>query len=133
VGFYWTCQVLAEREVRDAIEALAQYAVGEIRPGIHGPRGMGLAYPAARAIARLAGDISHDEVRRLLASSNIWLRAGALAGLTEARAPGLEGLLGKLLDEHQPGLIRNHAQVGLALLGASARTDHQVVTNPAPQ
>ena len=81
-----------------------------------GPLGMGLGYPAAKAIARIAGRIDDDQVQRLLASENIWLRAGALAGLTEARAPGIEQLLEAVLQEHPPGVVYDHARVGLAQL-----------------
>ena len=131
VGFFCACEALAERDVRDAIATLARYGGTENHPGIHGPLGMGLGYPAARAVARLARNTSHVEVRRLLASNNIWLRAGVLAGLAEARAPGIENLLQQLLHEHQPGLIHNHAEVGLHLLGASSRADRKMVNEAA--
>jgi len=81
---------------------------------------MGYGYPAAKAVARLAGDISHPEVTRLLKSENIWLRAGALAGLTEARASDVERLLVTLLGQAQPAVIHDHAAVGLALLEQAA-------------
>jgi len=116
VGFYWTCEALARRRVESATAALARYATSENTPGLHGPVGMGYGYPAAKALAQLAGQTSHPEVRRLLASDNIWLRAGALAGLTEVRALGIKKLLGRLLNQYQPALIRNHAAVGLSLL-----------------
>jgi len=119
VGFYWTCEALAQRRVADAIPALARYAQVENFPGMHGPLGMGLGYPAAKAIARLAQKVEHPEVCRLLNSDNIWLRAGALAGLTEARAPGIESLLARVLDEHPPALVADQAAVGLRTLRAS--------------
>jgi hypothetical protein len=81
---------------------------------------MGYGYPASKAVARLAADVSHPEVQRLLASENLWLRAGALAGLSEARAPGIEDLLVGLLQRPQPAVIHDHAAVGLTLL----RTSH---------
>lgn len=116
VGFYWTCEVLAVGRVKAAIPNLAAFAWMENPKGVHGPVGMGCGYPAARAIARIAGDLGHPEVGRLLGSDNMWLRAGALAGLIEARAPGIEDLLRRLLRESQPGLIHNHAATGLAQL-----------------
>jgi hypothetical protein len=119
VGFFWTCAALARRGAHAAIPALARYATEEHPSGLHGPAGMGYGYPAAKAVAHLAADVSHPEVRRLLASENIWLRAGALAGLTEARAPGIEDLLVGLLQQHQPALIHDHAAVGLSLLDTS--------------
>ncbi|MCX6899190.1 MAG: HEAT repeat domain-containing protein [Verrucomicrobia bacterium] len=122
VGFYWTCEAIAQRHVADAIPVLARYAQVENFSGMHGPLGMGLGYPAAKAIARLAQNIEHPEVRRLLASDNIWLRAATLAGLTEARAPGIETLLARVLDEHPPTLVADQAAVGLRTLRASRQT-----------
>jgi HEAT repeat protein len=122
VGFYWTCEALAQRRVADAIPALARYAQAENFPGMHGPLGMGLGYPAAKAIARLAQDTEHPEVRRLLASDNIWLRAGALAGLIEVRAPGIEPLLSRVLAERPPALVADQASVGLRRLRAVRQT-----------
>ena len=116
VGFYWTCEALAQRGTRLAIPALAKYASDEVVANLHGPIGMGYGYPAAKALARLAAEISDPEVDRLLAGDNIWLHAGALAGLTQARAPGLESLLNRLLDEDQPGMIHDHCRVGLEML-----------------
>lgn len=119
VGFYWTCEALAQRRVSDAIPALTRYAQAENFPGMHGPLGMGLGYPAAKAVARLSRNIEHPEVRRLLASDNIWLRAGTLAGLTEARAPGVESLLVRVLAEHPAVLVADQAAVGLRTLRGS--------------
>ncbi|MFH1921676.1 MAG: HEAT repeat domain-containing protein, partial [Planctomycetota bacterium] len=125
VGFYWTCEALAKRGVRAAIPVLARYASEENPPGLHGPVGMGYGYPAAKALAALAAEISHPEVKRLLESENIWLRAGALAGLTEVRAPGIERLLLDLFDAPQPALIHDHAAVGLNLLEPSRQASRQ--------
>ena len=119
VGFYWTCEALSKRGTRAAIPALIGYAGEENPRGLHGPIGMGYGYPAARAIAVLAREISDGEVQRLLASENIWLRAGALAGLVEARTLGVEGLLRELIEGPQPGLIHAEAVVGLSVLGGS--------------
>ena len=69
--------------VQAAITALTRYAQPENFPGLHGPIGMGFGYPAAKALARLAGRTTHPEVKRLLAEENVWLRTGALAGLRE--------------------------------------------------
>jgi HEAT repeat protein len=116
VRFYWTCEVLAQRQVQEAVPVLVRLAHAENPPDLHGPAGMGHGYPAARALARLLGDLHHVEVQRLLKSENVWVRAGALSGLTEARAPGMEPFLEQLLVGRQPGLIRDHAQVGLGQL-----------------
>jgi hypothetical protein len=101
---------------------------------------MGYGYPAAKALAQLTGEISRPEVQRLLESDNIWLRAGALAGLAQARVPGIEDVLDRLLDERQPGLIQHEAAVCLARLGARRHDQSYVrrdrsgtaTTGPAP-
>ena len=116
VRFYWACEALADRGVEAALPELVQLASTENSAGLHGPLGMGLGYPAAKALARLAGQINHDDVRRLLASENIWLRAGTLAGLTEASAPGIERLLREIQKQHPSGVVSDHARVGLAQL-----------------
>ncbi|MBC8868719.1 MAG: hypothetical protein H8E44_04850, partial [Planctomycetes bacterium] len=126
--FYWACEALADQGVEAALPKLAQLASTENPAGLHGPLGMGIGYPAAKALARLAGSIDHAEVRRLLDSDNIWLRAGALAGLTEARAPGIERLLREVAEEHPSGVVFDHARVGLAQLGkrADLRVTHRM-------
>lgn len=131
--FYWACQALADRDVQAALPKLAQLASAENPAGLHGPLGMGLGYPAAKALARLTGSIDHAEVQRLLGSENIWLRAGALAGLTEARAPGIERLLRDLAETHPSGVVFDHARVGLAQLGdrADLRVTHRMRTGRA--
>jgi hypothetical protein len=116
VQFYWTCELLADRRVKAALPILARMAHAADPPGIHGPPGMGHGYPAARAIARLAADLAHPEVRRLLASDNAWVRAGTLSGLTEVGAPGVRQLLERLLESNEAALIRDHARVGIRLL-----------------
>jgi hypothetical protein len=116
VGFYWTCEALAARKVDRAVPALVRFTTEDSPVGIHGPAGMGLGYPAAKAVARLAGRIAHPEVQRLLHNENHWIRAGALAGLVESPAPGIDELLRELLEEHQSGLVRDQAAVGLAIL-----------------
>jgi hypothetical protein len=121
VRFYWACEALGTRGVQAAVPQLARLATAENRAGLHGPLGMGLGYPAAKAIARIAGRIDDEHVQRLLAGENIWLRSGALAGLTEARAPGIEMLLEQVLQEHPPGVVYDHAWVGLAQLRGRPR------------
>ncbi len=122
--FYWVCEALADRDAQAALPRLARLASTDNPPALHGPLGMGLGYPAAKALARLAGRIDHAEVQRLLDNDNIWLRAGALAGLTEVRAPGIEQLLREVAEEHPSGIVFDHARVGLAQLGE--RTDLRV-------
>jgi hypothetical protein len=124
VGFYWTCDALASRRVEAAIPALLRHAERHDPPNIHGPAGMGLGYPAAKAVARLAGRCDHAAVRRLLAGDNVWLRAGAVAGLSEARAPRLANLLKTLLRQPQPAILHDHARVGLDQLGETREACH---------
>ena len=119
VGFFWTCEALALRSVDSAIPALSSYTQAESQPGTHGPIGMGYGYPAAKAVARLAGQSSHPEVGRLLSSENIWLRSGALAGLCEARAPGINALLTDVLKKQPAALVRAQATAGLTLPATS--------------
>ena len=116
VGFHWACNALAERGTSAAMEALARYAQSQEFAGLHGPVGMGYGYPAAKALARLAGNVSHPEVRRLLATENDWLRAGAIAGLSEAGAPGARMLLQQLQQEHPSALVRAEIDLGLRRL-----------------
>lgn len=116
VRFYWTCEMLADRQVVSAVPLLAKLAHAENTPWLHGPAGMGQGYPSAKAITRLLGDREREEVRRLLQSDNVWVRAGAISGLTEVRAPGIEQLLEELAKGCQPALIRDHARVGLTRL-----------------
>jgi hypothetical protein len=119
VGFYWTCEVLARRQVKAAIPQLAKFAQPTNAVGIHGPEGMGLGYPAAKALASLAGDAAHPEVARLLSCGNAWLEAGALAGLTEARAPGIADLLEQKAVSDGSALVRAEARAGLIKLSAA--------------
>ena len=113
VRFYWTCEVLGDRRLPAAVPVLSKLAFEENPPGLHGPAGMGHGYPAARAITRILAKTDSAEVRQLLAAENIWLRAGALAGLAEARAQGTGQILEQLLFIRQPALIRDHTRVGL--------------------
>src|SRR5262249_26312835 len=92
-GFWWCCEAPARPDARDALRALARYAVAANPPGTFGPEGMPAGYVAARTLARLAADPRQVDVARLLAGKNDWLRAGALRGLAEARAPGVVELL----------------------------------------
>ena len=121
-GFYWGCEALARNRVESAMPALAKHASDQPVAAAHGPLGMGFGYPAAKALARLAGRIEQSDVQRLLTSDNIWLRTGAIAGLVEAQAPGIEELLRTLLMGHQPALVRDQAEVGLRQLAEAAES-----------
>ena len=119
-GFYWICEVLASRGARAAVAPLAKYAQPKVWPGLHGPIGMGYGYPAAKALARLASDTSHPEVARLLKETNIWLRAGAIAGLSRAKTPGVLPLLQRLQGQHPPALVRAEAALARNRLRATS-------------
>jgi len=70
----------------------------------------------AWALALIAADPKQADVALLLKSANVWLRAGALRGLAEVRAPGVEGLPRAALDPESPALVRQEARAQLALL-----------------
>jgi len=55
-------------------------------------------------------------VARLLKSESVWLRAGALRGLAEARAPGTEALLRSAAAEEEPAVVRQEARAQLRRL-----------------
>jgi HEAT repeat protein len=117
VGFWACCEALGELKAREALPGLARHAVPANPPGTYGPPGMAVGYAAARALARIAADPKQADVVRLLKSDNVWLRAGALRGLAEARAPGVEELLRAALDPENPALVRHEARVQLTRLG----------------
>jgi HEAT repeat protein len=116
VGFWWCCDALGRLEAKEALPVLARHAVAANPPGTFGPEGMAAGYAAARALARIAADPKQADVARLLKSENVWLRAGALRGLAEARAPGVEALLQAALDPENPALMRQEARAQLARL-----------------
>jgi hypothetical protein len=74
---------------------------------------MATGYVAARTIARIAADPKHADVARLLEEKNVWLRAGALRGLGESGAPGIDVILRQSAEEDLTALVRNEARVQL--------------------
>jgi HEAT repeat protein len=118
VGFWWCCEALGRLKAKEAVPILTRYAVSNNPPGTFGPPGMATGYAAARALAQIVADPKRSEVARLLASDNIWLRAGALRGLAEAHAPRILDLLRQAAEEGSPALVRQEAQVQLRRLGA---------------
>ena len=72
---------------------------------------MGTGYCDARTLARIAGAGKHRDVARLLKEENVWLRAGALRGLAESQAAGIEALLEQAAEEDSPALVRYEARV----------------------
>jgi hypothetical protein len=118
VGFWWCCEALARLRAKEALPMLAKYATPANPAGTFGPEGMATGYIAAKALAHVAADPKQADVTRLLQSDNIWLRSGALRGLAEARAPGVEALLRQAADPENPALVRSEAQVQLRRLQA---------------
>jgi HEAT repeat protein len=113
VGFWWCCEALAQLKAKDALPVLAKYAVKTNPPGTYGPEGMATGYVAAKALARIAEDAKQADVAKLLKSDNVWLHAGALRGLAEAKAPGVEALLREATAEDNPAILRYEAAVQL--------------------
>jgi HEAT repeat protein len=113
VGFWWCCEALARLKAKEAVPVLTRFAVAKNPPNTFGPEGMATGYVAARSLARIVADPAQADVGRLLANDNVWLRAGALRGLAEARAPGIEPLLRQASDEESPALVRQEALIQL--------------------
>jgi HEAT repeat protein len=114
VGFWWCCEALGRLGAKEAVPALARHAVATNPPGTFGPEGMPTGYVAAAALAWIAADPKQPDVARCLAGDNAWLRAGALRGLAEARAPGVRELLRVAAGEEYPALVRQEASVQLS-------------------
>jgi HEAT repeat protein len=113
VGFWWCCEALARLRAREAVPVLVRHATPVNPPGTFGPPGMATGYIAAKALARIVADPTQADVARLLRSENVWLRAGALRGLAEAGAPGIEPLLRRAAEPEEPALVRREARVQL--------------------
>jgi hypothetical protein len=113
VGFWWCCEVLGQLGAKEALPVLAKHATAKNPPGTFGPEGMAVGYAAARTLARIAANPEQSDVARLLARRNVWLRAGALRGLAEADAPGIEALLRQAAGEDNPAVVRAEARVQL--------------------
>jgi HEAT repeat protein len=116
VGFWWSCEALAKLKAKEAIPKLTQYATATNLPGTFGPDGMPTGYIAAKALAQIAADPNQPEVARLLKQDNIWLKAGVLRGLAEARAPGAAELFKKAASPDQPAVVRQESRMQLERL-----------------
>jgi HEAT repeat protein len=116
VGFWWCCEALRRLKAREATPVLASHAVSANPAGTFGPEGMAAGYIAAKALAQITADARKATVAGLLKSDNIWLRAGALRGLAEAKAPGVEALLRQADDQDNLALVRHEARVQLRRL-----------------
>ena len=113
VGFWWCCEALAKLKAKDAVPVLAKHAVATNPTNTYGPPGMATGYIAAKALAQIVADPKHADVERCLKSDNIWLRAGALRGLAEAKAAGVEVLLKQAAGPENPAVVRAEAEVWL--------------------
>jgi HEAT repeat protein len=113
VGFWWVAEALARLKAREAMPVLAKYAAPANPSGTFGPEGNVTGYIAARSLARIAADAADPAVARLVKNDNVWLRAGALRGLAEARAAGVNDLLRAAAEEDAPALVRYEARVQL--------------------
>jgi HEAT repeat protein len=113
VGFWWCCEALAQLRATAAAPALAHFAVSADPPGTFGPEGMAAGYIAAKALCQIVADPKQADVRRLLASENVWLRAGALRGLAEANVERVDELLRQAAEEENPAVVRYEARVQL--------------------
>jgi HEAT repeat protein len=119
VGF-WACALaLGRLKAKEAVPVLARHAVPKNPPGTFGPEGMATGYIAARVLAQIVADPAQPDVARLLKGENIWLRAGALRGLAEGKAPGIEALLRQAAEEENPALVRQEARMQLRRLHAA--------------
>jgi hypothetical protein len=113
VGFWWTCEALGRLRAEEALPVLARLARAGNPPGSYGPEGMPVGYIAAATVARIAANAKQVDVAPLLQSDNPWLRAGALRGLAEAKAPGVQKLLREASGPEEPALVRQEARVQL--------------------
>jgi hypothetical protein len=111
VGFWWCCEALGRLKATEALPVLRRYAVAANPPGTFGPEGMAAGYIAAKALAQITADAKQAEVARLLTGANVWLRAGALRGLAEARGPAVQDLLRQAAAEETSALVRQEALV----------------------
>lgn len=116
VGFWWCCEALAGLQAKEALPALMKHAVPTKPPGMHGPDGMATGYIASKALAQIVADPKDGDVAKLLASDNVWLRAGALRGLAEAKGPGVEEVLKQAASPDSPAIVKQEAEVQLRRL-----------------
>jgi HEAT repeat protein len=113
---YWAyADALGQLRAKEAIPFLAKHAVPTNPPCAFGPPGMAIGYVSAAALARIVGDAQHPDVVRFLKEENIWMRAGALRGLAEAKAPGITELLRDALED-EAAVVRQEATVQLRSL-----------------
>lgn len=121
VGFYWYADALGRLQAADAVAALAQYAAAKTYDRTYGPVGMAYGFAAARALGMIAGDVQQADVARLLASDNVWLRAGVLDGLVERAGPAIGNELRGILADPPAAILEEEARYGLKRLTTQLR------------
>ncbi len=120
VGFWWCCDALGRLRAKEAIPDLVKLAIPTNPPNTFGPEGMVTGYIAAKSLAQIVADLKQADVAKLLTSDNIWLRAGALRGLAEAKAPGIEEILRQSTTPDMPALVKQESEVQLRRLFSDA-------------
>lgn len=118
VGFYWTADTLGRLRAAEAVEPLTQVAVGKTFSGTYGSIGMAYGFAAARGLGMIADAGDHAAMANLLASDNVWLRAGVIDGLVEQGDAGVIGELEKIIAESPNAILEEEARYGLQRLKA---------------
>ncbi len=116
VGFYWAADALGRLRADAAAETLDRFAVETTWPKTWGPIGMAYGFAAARALGMIGGDPARPPAAGLLASDNVWLRAGALDGLIARGAPGVTAYLRGLTGTPSPAVVASEVRFGLRAL-----------------
>jgi hypothetical protein len=113
VGFHWYADALGRLKAREAIPILGQHTVSKTYERTYGPVGMAYGFAAARALGMIADGPDEAEVAALLASENVWLRAGVLDGLVERAGRSLAPELRKILANPPSAILEEEARYGL--------------------
>jgi hypothetical protein len=121
VGFYWYAETLGRLQAREAVAALAPFAVAKTYDRTYGPVGMAYGFAAARALGMIADEMNEAQIVSLLASDNVWLRAGVLDGLVERANPAIRGELQKILANPPSAILEEEARHGLKRLTSRSR------------
>ena len=117
VGFHWAAEALGRLKSEAALPALQAVAVAAPQQNTYGAPGMAYGFSAARAIGMIA-PAEDAAMRDLLASENVWLRAGAIDGLVERGDPRIIEQLRDLADDAPSAFLEFEARFGLRRLDA---------------
>jgi hypothetical protein len=101
------------------LPVLEKFAVPEEYARTYGPVGMAYGFAAARGIGMIADGMHRKEITRLLASENLWLRAGVLDGLVEQQDQEVVQALQQILNDPSTAFLEEEARYGLR------RLDHE--------